>query len=208
MTPVLWILLTALVGGLLWAHRRDRRGPEWVLKPLAALTFVVAAALGRALESKAGVVFFAGLVLAAIGDVLLIPKSKASFLGGLVAFLLGHVAYAIGFVMLGVDLGWVAWASPWLVVSAALVLAWLSPRVEKPMQRPVLAYVVVISVMVALAIGASRHTGRWVLTVFAVMFYLSDLTVARERFVQRDFLNRAVGLPLYFYAQLLLATSI
>jgi len=140
--------------------------------------------------------------------VLLIPKSKASFLAGLVAFLLGHVAYAIGFVVLGVDLGWVAWTAPWLVVSAALVLAWLNPRVEVPMQKPVLAYVIVISVMVALAVGASRHTGRWILTVFAVMFYVSDLTVARERFVQKDFLNRAVGLPLYFYAQLLLATSI
>jgi uncharacterized membrane protein YhhN len=203
-----WILLTCLLGGLLWAHRRDRARVEWVLKPLAALTFVGAAARGRAFETSAGTVFFAGLVLAAMGDVLLIPKSKASFLGGLVAFLLGHLAYAIGFVVLGVDYGWTAWAAPWMVVSAALVLAWLNPRVEAPMQRPVLAYVVVISAMVALAIGASKHTGRWSLTVFAVMFYVSDLTVARERFVKRDFTNRAVGLPLYFYAQLLLATSL
>ena len=40
----LWVLLTVLVGGLLWAHRNDRRGVEWVLKPLAALTFVSSAA--------------------------------------------------------------------------------------------------------------------------------------------------------------------
>ncbi|MFO0615588.1 MAG: lysoplasmalogenase [Polyangiaceae bacterium] len=205
---VAWVLLTLLVGGLLVAHRSGRAGAEWVLKPLASLTFVGAAALGRALESAAGTVFFAGLVLAAAGDVLLIPKSKASFLGGLVAFLLGHVAYAIGFLVLGVDVGWAAWAAPWMVVSAALVLAWLNPRVEARMQRPVLAYVIVISVMVALAIGAARHTGRPVLAVFAILFYLSDLTVARERFVKKDFANRAVGLPLYFYAQLLLATSI
>lgn len=205
---VAWILLTLLVAGLLWAHRTERRRLEWMLKPSAALTFVATAAMGRAFESVAGTVFFVGLVLAAVGDVLLIPKSKASFLAGLVAFLLGHVAYAVGFVVLGVDVTWVVSAAPWLTVSAALVLAWLNPRVETRMRKPVLAYVIVISAMVALALGASRHTGRWILSVFAVMFYLSDLTVARERFVQRDFLNRAVGLPLYFYAQLLLATSI
>lgn len=203
-----WILLTLLVAGLLWAHRSERAGVEWALKPAAALTFVGAAALGRAFDTAAGTVFFVGLVLAAIGDVLLIPKSKRSFLAGLVAFLSGHVAYAVGFVVVGVDVVSVVSAAPWLIVSAALVLAWLNPRVEPAMRKPVLAYVIVISAMVALAIGASRHTGRWVLTVFAVMFYLSDLTVARERFVQRDFLNRAVGLPLYFYAQLLLATSL
>ncbi|MDZ7588450.1 MAG: lysoplasmalogenase family protein [Parasphingorhabdus sp.] len=48
-------------------------------------------------------VMFAGLVLAATGDVLLIPKSKRFFLFGLVAFLLGHVGYAVAFVVRGVD---------------------------------------------------------------------------------------------------------
>lgn len=107
-----WILLTLLVAGLLWAHRSQRHAAEWALKPCAALTFVVAAALGSALDTVAGTVFFVGLVLAAIGDVLLIPKSKASFLAGLVAFLLGHVAYAVGFVVLGVDVVWVVSAAP------------------------------------------------------------------------------------------------
>jgi uncharacterized membrane protein YhhN len=41
-----------------------------------------------------------------------------------------------------------------------------------------------------------------------MLFVLSDLAVARNRFVERVFINRAVGLPLYFTAQLLLAASV
>jgi hypothetical protein len=40
------------------------------------------------------------------------------------------------------------------------------------------------------------------------MFYLSDLAVARERFVSSTFWNRAWGVPLYFGAQLVLASTV
>jgi YhhN family len=42
-----------------------------------------------------------------------------------------------------------------------------------------------------------------------VLFYLSDVTVALDRFVTgRRFVNRAIGLPLYYGGQFLLAYSI
>jgi hypothetical protein len=40
------------------------------------------------------------------------------------------------------------------------------------------------------------------------MFYASDLSVARDRFVVFRFSNRAWGLPLYFGAQLILASTV
>jgi uncharacterized membrane protein YhhN len=42
----------------------------------------------------------------------------------------------------------------------------------------------------------------------AVLFYLSDLAVARHRFVKAEFLNRGIGLPLYYAGQVLIALSI
>jgi uncharacterized membrane protein YhhN len=42
----------------------------------------------------------------------------------------------------------------------------------------------------------------------AEMFYLSDICVARNKFVQRSCWNSAVGLPLYYIAQLLFAASL
>jgi len=37
------------------------------------------------------------------------------------------------------------------------------------------------------------------------LFYVSDLSVARDRFVARAFVNRARGLPAYYAAQVLMA---
>ena len=51
--------------------------------------------------------------------------------------------------------------------------------------------------------GVHGGAGRWGLLLAAVVFFLSDLCVARDRFVSPGWENRAVGLPLYFGAQLL-----
>jgi uncharacterized membrane protein YhhN len=203
---IFWIAMTAWVGLLLWALATEHRVVEWIAKPLASATFVVAALVGGALGRPWSAVLFAGLCLAAMGDVLLLSRTKRTFLAGLAAFLLGHVAYAAAFVVAGVDLTWAAGAAIPLAGAAALALRWLSPHVEPRMRAPVLAYVVVITVMVALAAAAAKRSGEWLLLVGAFGFYLSDLSVARDRFVQRAFANRAWGLPLYFYSQLLLAT--
>ncbi len=40
-----------------------------------------------------------------------------------------------------------------------------------------------------------------------ILFYISDLFVARQRFVVDSPVNRVVGLPLYYVAQFLLAFS-
>jgi hypothetical protein len=42
----------------------------------------------------------------------------------------------------------------------------------------------------------------------ALSFYVSDLFVARDRFVKKGAINRILGLPLYFGGQFLLAFSI
>src|SRR5690606_6026025 len=141
------------------------------------------------------------------GDVLLIPKNKRTFLAGLIAFLLGHLAYAVAFAVRGVDLRWTALAALALGAAAIPVLRWLWPHVEGPMRGPVAAYVLVITSMVAPAAGTFGERGDLRIVAGALGFYLSDLAVARERFVAPGFVNRAWGLPLYFGAQVLLAST-
>jgi hypothetical protein len=41
----------------------------------------------------------------------------------------------------------------------------------------------------------------------AVSFYFSDVFVARNKFINNEFRNRLVGLPLYYLGQFLLAFS-
>lgn len=198
--------MATFVALLLYAVHGERSRVEWLAKPAASATFIVTGVLTGGLDSSFGRIILVGLVLAAVGDVLLIPKSKATFLGGLVAFLAGHVAYAVAFAIRGLDPPSVLAACLPIVVAAAVVLRWLWPHVEAKMRVPVLCYVLVISSMVALAVGTAVHTHAWVLLAGAVAFYLSDLAVARHRFVKQAFLNRAWGLPLYFFAQMLLAS--
>ncbi|TFG38533.1 MAG: hypothetical protein E4H39_00070 [Syntrophobacterales bacterium] len=44
--------------------------------------------------------------------------------------------------------------------------------------------------------------------VGALCFYFSDIFVARDRFFRKEFLNRLIGLPLYYLGQFLLAFSV
>jgi uncharacterized membrane protein YhhN len=151
-----------------------------------------------------------GLVLGAIGDVLLMYPSDRAFLAGLVAFLGGHVAYVVAFTRVVPIDAWphapiVLIALP--IVAAAGALAWLW-RGLGSMRIPVIAYVAVITTMVIGALVCERAIGWHVATAGALLFFASDLSVARDRFVAHDFVNRAWGLPAYYVAQLLFAWSV
>ncbi len=194
----------ASVALLLESSRRGSRAGERVFKPLASTAFVAAAVANGAQRTPYGAAVLAGLAFSWCGDVLLLSRAKRVFLAGLGAFLLGHVAYAVAFVRRGFSPGAALAALAALALPLALVRRWLLPFVDRPMRAPVLAYMAVITVMVALAVGTVAARGEpWVL-VGAVMFYLSDLSVARDRFVAPGWRNKVWGWPLYFGAQLVL----
>jgi uncharacterized membrane protein YhhN len=100
-----------------------------------------------------------------------------------------------------------ALAVPTIAV-AAVVWRWLAPHVPAPMKVPVIAYMTVISVMVACAFGTHAHAPAPMLLVAATSFFVSDLAVARQKFVNPSHTNRYWGLPLYFGAQLLFAAHL
>jgi uncharacterized membrane protein YhhN len=194
--------------GLLVASQRESQLGAWLTKPLASAGFLVAAYGNGALHTRYGQFIFAALVLSWIGDVLLIPHSKLWFQAGLFSFLLGHVGFGISFYFHGVMWRAAAGAAILLVAVALTIGRWLLPHVENKMRPPVIAYIVVISSMVALAVGATVAGGTPLIIVGAIAFFLSDLSVARDTFVKRGFVNRLWGLPLYYGAQLIFAFSI
>ena len=171
--------------------------------------FVVVGFLQPAQRPHYGWPIIAGLVLCWVGDLALALRSQRAFLVGLVAFLLGHVAYIVAFSRVAALTPWVVLG---LLVGAGIsvpVLFKLKPHLGS-MRIPVMAYTAVITTMVVAAtavFGTPELRGGAVLGG-AFAFYLSDLFVARERFVVADFKNRLVGLPLYYAGQFLLALSI
>lgn len=199
--------MTACVAALLVAEYRAARLGVWLAKPAAALCFVAAALAFGALESGYGRVVLAGLVLSLCGDVLLIPHGMPRvFQAGVAAFGLGHVAYLVAFLLRFES----AVLAGVCAVVAGLVLLrvfrWLRPHLPADMVIPVYAYMGVISAMWVASAGAAPASAM--IPLGATMFYLSDLAVARDRFVSSAFWNRAWGLPLYFAAQLVIASTV
>ncbi len=187
----------------------NQRLGEWVAKPLASAGFIAVALLSDAADSPYGLAILAALALSFVGDVALIPRRRnGPFLVGLGAFLLGHVAFAVAFVIRGVGATYCAAGAAAAVLSAVWVGRWLLPNVKGGMRRPVIAYIVVITAMVALSIGVLGGPAPHPLfPAAAFVFWLSDLCVARNRFVSPGFMNRLVGLPLYYAAQVAFALT-
>ncbi|MEJ2210343.1 MAG: lysoplasmalogenase, partial [Anaerolineae bacterium] len=197
-----------------WADFRGDQRQVYLWKPLSSVLVIVVALLSLGQPNAIPAFTWwvtAGLVLSLGGDVALMFKSKSRmFLIGLVLFLLAHVVYAIAFT---------AWNGfhPQDLISGAVLLAvavavflYLRPGLGR-MQGPVLFYVVVICFMVNRAISTFfgetfTLTQAWLLSVGAVLFWLSDLVLAVNRF-RHPFEANRLGLFLYYGGQLLIALS-
>jgi uncharacterized membrane protein YhhN len=97
------------------------------------------------------------------------------------------------------------------IIAGTLIFLKLKSHL-KGMINPVIAYITIISVMAFSAFSLRQSGTQTVLAgnmVFAaaLIFYISDLFVARHRFVRKRFINRAIGLPMYYTAQFMIAFS-
>jgi uncharacterized membrane protein YhhN len=164
------------------AVARRNRALEYLCKPAATAALIgVAATLDPSSGPRRTAVVVA-LVLSLAGDVfLMLPRDL--FVAGLGAFLLGHVAYVIGFRL---DAG----PAGDLVVPAVAVLAAMAvigrPVLEGVRSKdpalapPVTAYMLVISAMVASALAS----GEPLAGAGAAVFMASDSLIAWNRFVR------------------------
>jgi len=179
---LLLLALTLVVAAGNWlAVERDLLWLEYVCKPLT-MVLLLLACLALDVDSDAARAWFlVALAFCLAGDVfLMLPQDL--FVPGLASFLVGHVAYIGG--MLALDV-----TAPRLLVGGVLVtVAVLTVggrvlrgvrRVERALAGPVLAYILVISAMVATAVG----TGRVLAVLGAVSFYVSDSLIAWNRFL-------------------------
>lgn len=176
-------------------------------KLIASSSFIALAISVGAMHSLFGRLLFAGLVLSWIGDMLLLGASARLFLAGLIAFLLAHLLYVSSFVVRGINWRWaIAAGIPVVLFSVAMSL-WLTPHVPASMQLPVWLYTAVISVMVSSAFGTRGAGAVLAIPAGALLFYLSDLSVAAGQFMRPEFPNYVWGLPFYYAGQMLLAGS-
>lgn len=212
---LLGIIVTVLgVAGSLMAEWRKLPWLRSVAKPIASLGFLLAAVRAPqfVLPTELGWLLLAGLVLSALGDVLLLGKRTVVFIAGMGAFALAHIAFGAWFIANTLPLVVLLGPLVAFVVIGHLAWRWLDPYVKGSLRIPVRVYVLLVSVMAATALTfavTSRAVGlSMVAGLGGLLFFLSDLAVARQRFVKPEFLNRAWGQPTYYLAVLLIASAV
>ena len=200
-------LAALAAGGDWWAVARNRQRLEYVCKP-ATLAFLVGVA--ATLDADDNVVracFVVALLLSLLGDVfLMLPHDL--FIAGLVSFLAAHLAYIVG---LWLD-GQTALAFALGLAVAAIAIAVVGRRIlravrggdQPEMAPPVAAYMGVISLMLASAIGTREPLA----IVGAGLFYASDAQIAWERFVRPHPWHRLAIIVTYHLAQAGLTLSL
>lgn len=213
MNALILIGAGCLLGALLLAEKKESIPGKLITKIPLSMLFVLVALIQPRPDPFYYRLMTAGFILSLLGDMLLVFYQKPLFLSGLLSFLLAHVFFALALLGLGRGLSFT-----WVMLCGVLVAAcggiylWLKPHLGD-MRIPVMAYMGVISCMLA---GAGRvfldpgvpAGGRKLVFTGALLFYVSDLFVARDRFVNNAFVNRLMGVPLYYAAQFCLAFSI
>lgn len=192
---------------LLIAEHYRNLGLRAASKSIASTAFLAAALSMDPLGSPWAQWVTAGLALSVVGDLaLLAPTAGRWFIAGIAAFGLAHAAYLCAFFYLGIDPGIGVTAIALLGPIGVWLYRWLAPDVPPKLKRPVMAYIVIISAMVAAALGAAgQHHSLWFIALAAVIFMLSDVGVAMQRFKGVGFSTKAWTLPCYFVAQLMFA---
>ena len=206
------ILGIILLFGVLYYEKKKNRIPHLITKTTLSLLFVITALLQPHSVSAYYRYLLIGLILCLVGDVCLALPQKKAFMGGLVAFLVGHLLYIFSFSSLIPVSHWFSSGLFIFFGISALIFFWLRPHL-KSMLIPVLIYILVITIMAigALAVfwkSSFQVSGRVLILAGALCFYVSDLFVARHRFIKEEYRNRLFGLPLYYTGQFMLAFSV
>jgi len=162
--------------------------------------------------------FGLGILFSLVGDVLLMISLDRLFMAGLIAFLLAHVAYIIGFntPLPGIS----AWGLL-LVVMIGIsgtriirrIVAPLHSQGQAGLRIPILIYALVISLMLLSAMlkltDTSWHAGAALLVALgAFLFYLSDIILAWMKFIAPIQNGRIYNILAYHLGQIALIAGV
>lgn len=197
--------LTTLITGQFLNHRLL----VIVSKTLTSVIMVIYVSL-LSIESsfEAAYLIVIAITLGAFGDVFLLGKSTRFFAAGMVAFALGHLSYILAFAHYSINyiellVGFVV-----LLLPLYFVIKWLWKDIPQKLRWPVVGYVLILTAMTATAMAVRIDGQLTLMALGATLFLISDFFVATHRFKGKKFIDKAIGLPLYYSGQFILATTL
>ncbi len=219
MIPALPVLLITFLAAVLhwFVLARQWRSREYIAKPAVMAFLLIWLVSAAGLQMPLGW-FALGLVFSLAGDVLLISSSDRAFLFGLAAFLLAHVAYIIG---LNSPLPQVSLPVLGIVFILGVSAMRVTRRIvraidEKGMSHlrwPVIVYANVITLMLISAL-LTLYRPDWssgaalLVSVGALLFYVSDIVLAWNKFVTPIKNGRLYNIVLYHLGQITLIVGV
>ncbi len=190
---------------------------EYIAKPAVMISLFVWLFTSTGLNG-ALLWFGLGLILSLAGDVLLMLSLDRFFLFGLVAFLLAHLAYVIGFNIPLPEF------SLWGIVFAVMVslggarvirriVDALPSKGQARMRMPIIVYSTVISIMLLSAMMKLMDltwnaNAALLVSGGAFLFYISDIILAWNKFVAPIQYGRIYNIAAYHLGQIMLIAGV
>lgn len=190
---------------------------EYIVKP--AVMIVLFIWLLTSVGLNGALLWFGfGILFSLVGDVLLMISLDRMFQAGLVAFLLAHMAYVIGFnIPLPVFSVWGLIFAVMVSLGGAQIirriLGVLSSKGQVSMRTPIIVYSLVISVMLLSAMMKLSDL-TWdanaaaLVSVGAFLFYISDIILAWNKFVAPIQHGRIYNIAAYHLGQIALIAGV
>lgn len=217
---ILAVLGCIVQGCFIAVEHKEKYGPAVCLKGTASVIFVAIGLIGflSAADHSFARLVFLGLILGALGDILLnlrfVVAEKASqpvFLTGVAAFLAGHILYLVALIPQATHV----WISLLVgVVIAACILAVIFKTMELNPAYKIfgILYIGAVVLMTAVAFGnliAAPSPARILYAIGALLFTVSDVVMIFNTFgKETKFSLRITNLSLYYAGQLLIAFSL
>lgn len=208
------LVLTATSALLDWyAVYKGWKKIEYFAKPVTMIFLFVWLLTTSSGLNSIGLWFGVGLLLSLAGDIfLMLPKEQ--FIAGLIAFLLAHIAYIIGFnqslppfdvmgLIMAILIGIIA-AQCYKHTADGLIA-----QGREKLQKPALAYTAVISIMLLSALLTFSRpdwstSAAITVSIGAALFALSDSILAWNKFVAPIKNGRLMNMATYHLGQIIL----
>ena len=205
----IWLIILLFIGylGLVFFKHEDIAS---FIKPL--LVPVLLYSFYASVKEKGNYKIIGALVLSTLGDILLIFDGRPFFILGLLSFLLAHVLYVLIFRSrvgtIKLDF-YTVLCSLFILSYYFFFMKFLWSHLGA-MRIPVLAYALVISVMLWMALQLLRGTSsfRWHIVLGALFFVVSDSLLSIQLFYSSFELAHFYVMLTYLLAQFLLVYGI
>lgn len=201
----IFIILLLIVLSI-FAKQSGKQKLYMIAKPLTML-FIISLPLLEIREeySVYAYLVITGLIFSLLGDLFLIFPDRY-FNNGLYSFLVAHILYILAFNQ-NVNEYCIGITFP-ILLFVFLIMKKLSPKLGS-MKYPVLVYILVISVMLYSALNMDKQMGGITfISIGAILFTISDTTLALNKFNKKFRLAEPIILSTYFITQLLFSMSI